>query len=450
MIVAAALGLTWRLAPEQERPGHRRWLVEWGLKGLLLPLLFWALMNLGLSWDLQPFMPEIQAVQNKGGHWFPLYCQFVAGGLFVISSDWAAVTLAWAVWQAGQGLDQERLDELKALRRNWLACLLVPAIIVALIGGWPALGLAGAVILAPIAAGSRNILIAPKRSPIYSRAVAKLKFGKYAEAEREVLRQLETCDDDFEGWMMMADLYANHFRDLALAQQTILDICNQPKVTLPQVSIALHRLADWHLNLAQDPRAARRALQMLCDHCAGTHLARMAQIRIDQLPGTAEELRQEQTAQTIPMPALGDQLDQSPAPESPLDRRDAARLANQCVEKLKRNPDDPHAREKLARLLAEHLDRVDSGVEQLRLLLEMPGQADSLRVEWLGLMAAWHLKYRKDESAARAVLERVLRDFPHTPQAIAAKRRLQLLEAQHRVEAAKPPSPPKTIRLSPE
>ena len=285
---------------------------------------------------------------------------------------------------------------------------------------------------------------------MYSRAIARMKFGKYAEAEWEIIRELENCEDDFEGWMMMADLYANHFQDLAEAEQTILEICDQPKVTLPQVSIALHRLADWHLKLAGDPDAAGRALQMLCDRCRGTHLAHMAQLRINQLPATREELREQQAAQAIPMPALGDQFDQNPQPESALDRRKAATLANQCVEKLTRNPNDALARQKLARLFAEHLDRVDLGLEQLRLLLEMPGQPESLRAEWLSLMAAWHLKYRQDEPAARDALERVLRDFPHTPQALAARRRLQLMEAQHKEQAAKPTLRPKTIRLSPE
>ena len=115
MLAAAAVGLSWRLAPERERPGVRRWLVGWSLKGLLLPCLLWALMNLGVTWDLQPFMPDIQAAQYKGAKWFPVYRQFLAGGLFIVSSDWAAVTMAWAVWRAGHGIEPERLKNLKAL-----------------------------------------------------------------------------------------------------------------------------------------------------------------------------------------------------------------------------------------------------------------------------------------------------------------------------------------------
>jgi hypothetical protein len=76
----------------------------------------------------------------------------------------------------------------------------------------------------------------------------------------------------------------------------------------------------------------------------------------------------------------------------------------------------------------------------------MPGQPESLRVEWLSLMAAWHLKYRHDEPAAREALERVLRDFPRAPQALAARRRLQLMEAQHKEQAAETAPPPQNHR----
>ena len=65
----------------------------------------------------------------------------------------------------------------------------------------------------------------------------------------------------------------------------------------------------------------------------------------------------------------------------------------------------------------------------MALLLDMPEQPESRRAEWLGLVAAWHIRYRHDSDAGRRALERVIREFPHTPQALAARRRLQLLDA---------------------
>src|SRR5215475_11711825 len=124
--------------------------------------------------------------------------------------------------------------------------------------------------------------------------------------------------------MILTDLYANQFDDMGKTEQTILEIYDQPRTTSSQVSVALHRLADWYLKLSQDPDAARRALQTICDRLPGTHLARMAQLRLNQLPQTKQDLREQQTAAPIPLPALGDQLDE-PAPplETAMDRNKA-------------------------------------------------------------------------------------------------------------------------------
>jgi hypothetical protein len=265
---------------------------------------------------------------------------------------------------------------------------------------------------------------------MYARAVARMKFGKYNEAELEIIRELEKCEDDFEGWMMLAELYADHFHDLAEAERTVLEICDQPRITPPQLSIALHRLADWHLKLGGNPDAARRSLRMVCDRLRGSHLARMAGLRMSQLPGTAEDLREGHSFKPIPLPALGDRLDELPAPAEALDRAKAAQAANACVERLKHDPNNVPARDRLARLFADHLDRADLGLEQIGLLLDLPRQPENKRAEWLGLMAAWQIRYRHDLDAGRKLLERLIREYPESPQAFAARRRLRLLEIQ--------------------
>ncbi len=89
--------------------------------------------------------------------------------------------------------------------------------------------------------------------------------------------------------MMLAELYANQFHDLAEAEKTILDLCAESSATLPQISIALNRLADWQLNLREDPLAARRVLEEICRRMPGTLLALTARNRINQLPATMAE-----------------------------------------------------------------------------------------------------------------------------------------------------------------
>ncbi len=419
------------LTPDDRHPQLRRWLLRWSIKGLLIPLLIWALMNVGLSLYLQPFMPQIQAARNSGGDWFAAYLRVMATGIFVISSYWATATLAWTLAEAGLGAEGEARTQFRALCLTCFVAMILPALIVVYFGGWPLFGLAGIALLAPMAGYSASALQIKKQPPMYARAIARMKFGKYSEAEWEIIHELEKCEDDFDGWMMLADLYAKHFNDLQEAEQTILEVCDQPKTTPSQLSVALHRLADWHLNLAGDPDAARRSLQVICDRLPGTHLARMAQLRMNQLPVSVAELRQQQTVAPIPLPALSEAIDHAPLRvESALERRNASQAANDCVEILKADPNNVPAREKLARLFAEHLEEPDLAIEQVTLLLDMPDQPETRRAEWLSLIAAWQIRYRYDHDAGRKALERLLREFPDTPQAFAARRRLQLLNAQ--------------------
>lgn len=431
--VATPWVLTLRLTPEPKQERIKRWLLTWSLKGLLTPIVLWALLNLGLSWMLQPFMPSVQAAQNRGGSWVPQYLEVLGTGVFVASSYWCAVTLGWVLWSGLRTVEEAARKNVRALAITCSLVLGIPAILIGVTGGWPALGTAATLLLAPMVGYGQEILQPRKLPPIYARAIARIKFGKYAEAEWEIIKELENCEDDFEGWMMLADLYANHFNDLGEAQRTILDLCAHPKVTGSQMAVALHRLADWQLKLAQDPLAARRSLELICERLNGTHLARMAQLRINQLPASALELREGHNAHPIPLPALGDEFDKPPAN---LDKAKAARLANGCVEQLKLNPNNVAARERLARLLAEQLEQAPRGIEQIQLLMEMPERSDAQRAGWLSLIAAWQLKFVQNEDAGRSSLERLIREFPTSVQAVAARRRLELLARQAKQRSA--------------
>lgn len=431
--LAIGWGMAWRLAPEDRRRQRLRWLLGWFAKGVAVPAGIWAVMNFGVCWSLPPFMPQVQQALTLGRSFTAEFLLVTGIGLFVTSSYWAAATLGWTLREAVAGAEGESRQNLKGLCWTCAVGMLVPAALIVLLGGWPLAGVAALAILTPMAGYAPGLLRPKQLPPMYARAVARLKFGKYGEAEWEIIRQLEKHEDDFNGWLMLADLYANHFNDLAEAEQTVLEICEQPKTTPSQLSIALHRLADWHLHLANDPDAARRALQMVCDRLPGTHLARMAQLRQNQLPATAEELLERQAAKPIPLPALGEQLEaEAAAPVSEQDREQAARQANACVERLTHDPNNVAAREELARLFAQRLDQAERGIEQVMLLLNMPNQPEAKRAEWLGLIAAWQLKYRQDYQSGRKALERVIAEFPHSPQALAARRRIQLLDANAR------------------
>ena len=427
--IAIPCDLALRLTPEAKRGRMVRWLLIWSLKGVALPLTLWAVMNLGISWNLQPFMPIVQAARHRGGGGWPEYFQVTSLGLYFISSYWSTLTLGWLLSGAVRAAEEKSRQDFRNLCLTCLLGLSIPVALILLFGGWTSIGLAGTLLLAPMAAYSRDLLHPPKMPPMYARAVARMKFGKYTDAEWEILKELENSEDDFDGWMMLADLYATHFHNLTEAEQTVLELCAQPTTTPSQFAVALHRLSDWHLRLAGNPDAARRALLMICDRLKGTHLAHMAQLRIDQLPASAAELREQQTARPIPLPALGDYLDE-PAPAAPADLDKARKAANAYVEQLKQNPNNVAARERLARVFTERLEKPHLGIEQIELLLDMPDRSDAERANWLGLTAAWQIKYCRNFESGRAILERLVREFPNSVEAFAARRRLELLARQ--------------------
>ena len=105
-------------------------------------------------------------------------------------------------------------------------------------------------------------------------------------------------------------------------------------------------------------------------------------------------------------------------------------MINQLTDQLTRNPNNVADRERLAHLLAEPLGQVATAIEQLELLVNMGDQPDVKRAEWLSLIATWQLKLQADEPSAQQTLARIVDEFPATPQAFAAQRRISLLKAE--------------------
>ena len=434
-VALALVGLVghtiYRLAPEEN--ARATVLAEWPwlIKGFGVPFALWILMNVGLSFHLQPFMPSVQIAQSAGTGWFYAFLGVVGAGLLIIATYWAGVTVGWNVIRASRGVDKETWTDFRALCGTCLIVTALPALWLLWVGGWYTLGLTLLLIGLPIAGYGPAILHRVKRRPMYSRAIARIKFGKYRDAENEIIKQLESAENDFDGWLMLGELYASQFKDIAEAEQIILEICDQPNVTSSQISVALHKLADWQIAVASDPEAAARSLQVISNRLPGTHLARMAELRRAQLPHNSAELRERREARPIPLPALSELADETGATaKDAIDSDQAAALAQQLTQQLTRDPNDISAREKLARLFAEPLGQAELAIEQIELLLGVADQPEGKRAEWLSLIAAWQLRHRHDPAAASAIMQRLIHEYPNTTQAFAAQRRLSLLDAE--------------------
>lgn len=418
-----------RLWEEDATCPSRGWFLKWAAQGAIAPVCFWLILNAGFFPNFPPLLPEIAFAQAGGGRWGEAFLTATSPGVLVISTFWSALTLAWLAMAIVPRATNR--GDVIGLGLTWAALSMLIALPIALAFGLAGLGGALTVCLLPVTHFTLPLVMTKKHSPMYSRAVAKMKFGKYTEAEKEVLLELEQSQDDFEGWMMLAELYANHFGDLPGAAATINDLCAQPNITGSQLSVALQKLADWHLKLAEDPLGARAALQEICRRLPGTHLERMARQRLDQLPATREELHELRERRPIPLPAMSELTNETSGPF--LSREEAVRVANRCVEKLQENPDHVSPREELARLFAENLGQLHFAREQIHLLLGMTQPSELKKAEWLGRLAVWELKYAADEVAARALFQRLVDQFPQTPQAFAAQRRLKLMETEEKL-----------------
>jgi hypothetical protein len=414
--------------PPAQVPPLRRWFTRWMLKGLLTPVLLWTVFNAGVSVYFPPLMPAVEFARMNG-HGAEMMEYVVLLGLFVVGSYWAAITVAWLLAIVAEQVPDRR--QLKNCLLLWSALLAPLAILIIWAFGWRLAGFGVTLWLLPMLQQVLTLRPAVKTPPIYSRAIAAINFDKYKEAEKAVIEELESCEDDFDGWMMLAELYADQFHDLPGAMDLVRQTCANPNITPSQFAVAHHRLADWQLKWGQDPDAARAALAEIGRHYPGSHLEHMARLRMNQLPASREEWIAQQSVKKISLPTLrGSARNFSSARPVAISRDEASVRSQQCVLHLQSNPDDIATREELARLWAEELGQVEMGVEQLELLLSMRGHASAKAAEWLGLLTLWHLRYPQNLPAARAAMERLIRLYPKSPQAIAAQRRMNLLDLE--------------------
>lgn len=422
-----------------EKSGWRPLFWRWLAQGFGLPWCLWTFFNLGVFRRMPALVPAIAQAQAHHQSWFTLFLAASIVGATFIACFWGAITYAWlavrVIRMAEQKKDVLVLAGLISLGSGTVGAGML------YMGGIPWLGAALLVWLMPIVYATVPLAETLSARPLYSGAIARMKFGKYDEAEKEVIAQLEKCEDDFDGWMMLAELYARQFREIKNAAKVVLDICNHPASQPIQISLACHKLADWQLELEENPDGARAALQLLCRKLPGTHFARMAELRIKQLPYSAEELQELKHPKPLRLPSLSETADPSASPRMSLTRSETMAEANRLIEQLTENPNEIRPREKLAHLLAEQLNQAMAAIEQLELLIGIPETADEQKAKWLAQIAAWELQLNNSEERFQAALRRLIREYPQTSQAFAAQRRLYLLDMEKASPAVEQSAP---------
>jgi hypothetical protein len=205
-------------------------------------------------------------------------------------------------------------------------------------------------------------------------------------------------------------------------------MCRDPIITEVEASVACHKLADWQMEIGMNPAAARAALDLLIQRAPGSHVAHMAELRLKQMPRTREDLLELRSRKPIRLPALREHFSAPIADTSASSKQEATIEANRMSDRLRENPNDFNARERLAILLAEKLGQVNVGIEQLRLMINMPEANAEQAAKWVAQIATWERHFNKNESKFRTLLAEILRLYPKTTSALSAQRQLRLIE----------------------
>ena len=273
--------------------------------------------------------------------------------------------------------------------------------------------------------------------PLYSAAQARRKRGQPAEAIAEVRRQLAQFPDDFEGLMLLAGILAEDMKDVPGAEIALNNFCHRENAPPRQVFAAFIQLADWQLKLLADVDGARATLQKIIDRFPGTELALQAQQRVAHLTATAQMFLAQHDRQAIYVPAGVHNVGLLDSTEF-LKAKDPepGHLAAAYVKQLELHPHDTEAREKLAMLYATHFQRLDLATMELEQLIREPNQPARQVAEWLNQLASYQVNLGATVATVCGTLQRIVDDFPNTPAAERAQRRLGRINSEIKGRAA--------------
>jgi TolA-binding protein len=281
----------------------------------------------------------------------------------------------------------------------------------------------------------------PEVRPLYSMATAQRNRGNYDRAIAEIYRQLQRFPNDYQGYLLLAEVYADELQDLDEAQKTIEHILTIPELPPKNAAYALTRLADWLVQYRSDLEGARALFQRIIDSFPNTVEAQLAAQRIAH-QASPEDLADMHDPRVIRLEhheeriGLQGRVVQAPAAES------AGATAQRYVDQLREHPLDNETREKLAQLYADEYQRLDLAAGELEQLISAPNQLPKQVAHWLNLLADFQIRLNGDVDAARRTLQRIGERYPDSAAANTARVRMSQLKLELNQRAVQ-----KTVRL---
>ena len=269
----------------------------------------------------------------------------------------------------------------------------------------------------------------PELRPLYSIATAYRKRGQYDKALAEVYKQLGRFPNDYQGHMMLAEIFAEDVKDLDEALEAVEVILAIPEIAPKNVAYALTRGAEWLLNYRSDRDAARELFQRIIELLPDTEEAQIAAQRIAHM-ASAEDLANQHDPRLIAVPHHEEKIGLQGRVVEAVEAESAAAKAQRYVNHLSDHPLDNETREKLAMIYADEYQRLDLATAELEQLIATPHQLPKNVTHWLNLLADFQVRLTGDVEAARQTLERIIVLFPKSAAANNAQTRLSQLRLE--------------------
>jgi len=261
-------------------------------------------------------------------------------------------------------------------------------------------------------------------APFYSMAEGRRKRGDYDAALAEIQRQLERFPDDLQGHLLLAEIHARDLHDLATAHAVIEDYCATLDRPPAQAVPALTLLADWHLDLGNDPEAAVSVLRQITAQWPGSAEAKAAEQRISRLAQTDQvKAAKDRTPIRLKTGVKDVGLTQDTPLVGPAEEDAETTIANLAIH-LESFPNDVVAREQLAELYSNHYKDVELVREQLEFLIRLPGTPARQQVRWLNLLADFEIHHAQSYETVCATLQRIVDMDPGNAAAHQARQRM--------------------------
>ena len=266
--------------------------------------------------------------------------------------------------------------------------------------------------------------------PFYSSARAKRMRGDYLGAKADVRQQLVRFPTDVEGQMLLAEIEAQDIHDLRAAEIVVQRFVTQKDHAPANIAYALNSMADWHLKYAQNRDAAQACFERIIELIPESEWALRASQRIAHM-GSAEMLLGTEGRRSYKVAHIeGDPgLSGVWGGMAPIEE-DGADAAAKYVKHLEEFPLDTDVREKLARLYAEHYQRLDLAESQLEQLIQYPNQPAKQVVKWLNMLADLQVKHGATYDMARATLQRIIDLYPDAGFTNVAQNRIERLRLE--------------------